>query len=396
MAVARTTTTTKTKTMTKTMTMTVLAALAVQALAGCGRGTGEESVPPGREREAVLDAWRATEAEARATGGREGARRTDEFLSGVGLDALYALCATPPEDAEYQAALGSLLSTKLEMDPQPAEALAAWLQDPELSVLCRARVLRFAQRARDLMGGEEQSIISDALLSAATRMREIDGEESPDWVRAAAQFGRTDRVLSRVRELLAADDDATRARGALIAGESEDPRVAEALLDVLREVAADPDAYPESAERVAVTAARLLGARTLLPLEKLVVEGDLRGSAIAVPALGYVEHPRALELLLLVYGDAPRDPDPGADAFARAERQRLYDATRRLESHLVRALSSGSDAEAGVAFELLDRASRFGPLVRPPRVTDSLRAFRARGDRGVSVETIDAVIARVE
>jgi hypothetical protein len=181
------------------------------------------------------------------------------------------------------------------------------------------------------------------------------------------------------------------------------------MLSALRRVAASPEAFPQSRVSIAETTARLVGVRALLPLEKLIVDGGLAGRAAAVPGLGYVQHPRAVELLVLAYGKLPMRLAPGEGAApsgtARTgaaamepdlpERTDLFDATRRLERYLCTLLAGAEAESAHHAYELLDRASRFGALVDPGEVTAALERFRARGDRRISSADVDSTIARL-
>jgi len=371
-------------------------AAAVFALIGFGGCDSSEPAARDAELDALLDEWQRVEADA-AVRDREDRRAAvggaQEFVDDVDLSTLYALCAREePEDRARANAIGSLVVTKLELEPASGHVLASWLGDEALSATCRYRVLRVAQRWRGELDESELNAISEALLAAADHAP--GRAEGPDWEISAAQFGTSDAVLERVDRMLGGDE-ARRLRAIAIARESSDARVANRLLDELRRMSIEVEDYPESAAPLAFAAARLTGGRALLPLERLVVKEGERGREIAVPALGHVEHPRTVELLSLVAEDLPGEPRPDMDAFQREASLRVYDSTRRLESYLAAQLRSSESEEARGAFALLDRAARWGPLVNPERVLRGLEALRVRPGRPVPMPVVDALMERL-
>lgn len=364
---------------------------------GCGSEPEPEATPP-RNREPaaslLLDRWTAVADSLASLPRVERAAQLRAFLSAhVTMADLHDLCRDTTAEERALATLLRAYGDMLVLDPADVVDL---LTDEAVSEPCRLQALRQAQAMRDQLSRADADAIGEALLRAADR---ADGTRASDLEVYAAQFARTDGLRARMAGYLASDVDSVLARGVAMARESRDETAGAALTGALKRIAPRIDAFPESGRLLVSAAARAEGARLLPYLEPLLRRtNEPHVQNLAIEAMGEMPAPPTLEQLLRLYPDRDTVPINAAALPPGGVRDRyaaLYDAVRRLEAFIGRQLRGGSEREVTVALALLDRATRFGPMVEPPRLADALTAYAAR-PAAVESERALAIRSRLE
>jgi len=280
--------------------------------------------------------------------------------------------------ASPEAAAARLLQARWAEATPAAEELTAVLGDAAVAPACIDLAVRVAQWSREALSSAEQDTVAGALLGqssvaeTAERRRELE--------LTAAQFGRNDRVLARMRGYVDATEDATRLQGIRMVGESQDPRAHELSLRQLHEIAAHPEASRASRALTIEIAARQHGGRALADLETLMgsaTDWEVRKAAIL--ATGTVLEPRAAAALHRLAREDPALRADSTSSATRALEAALHEATRRMEVGLIGWLEKGEPENARIAFALVDRASAIGPLIDPSAVRIALKELGRRG-----------------
>lgn len=367
---------------------------------GCERG-GEPAANPCGEPgilASTMARWRPFTASLQELPVHEKRPRIESFLSTISMDDVRAVCCQGADSSDVGTTrfLRRLTRAKLEYDPPSIEGLVAFVRDTTLATICRDIVVRVAQDRRDDMTPAEGNALSDALLDRADLA--VDPEDMRRLELWAPQFGTTDRVISRVRAYLASDEGELRRHGISMAVESTDPRAADLLIDLLREVVETRPDHADEWREFVLPAARGGQSRALPLLEQLAFgsgyDPDLRHHALR--SIGWVHDPASMRLLLRAYGDGG-DVHDSTWALPFGERrdryQDLHLASRALEPFLLDRLRSGPPEQALDAYALIVRAVRFGYMGEPSRATEALQVFAGR-DLGVEPEHIQDTVAR--
>ncbi len=377
----------------------------VFALVGCLVVTSLVADPTlGAEEESLKDLlarWRAFSEPLKELTREERLARVPEFFEGIDVEHLHRLCHECRErgDAEEETVLMNLLQARFRYARPSAEELARFIGDTLAAPSCEMVAVNFSARMREAFSDPDRALLSQAALAAADRPG-LTPQKSGAMERAAAALSTTQEVLERVQTYFESDSDSLWLRAVWLTRDTPDDVATDLLLARFDEVVRDVGRHPVSFPAMIIAAATRGQARALGAIEQLLagdVDWEIRRQAIM--ALGYIQDPAALRLLLDMY----RDQETGirdetwaiTDPQERSFYDNLYRATRMNEAAVIEQLASGESEPARWAFELIDRAVRFGKLVNPDAVIRGLEAYAERVPASEGARVQD-VIRRVK